>query len=74
MKFIRHDADRIGGEIELALLNKDIEKANTIHLSVQKGMLFLEDKITANPDFRILMTGCDDILAINWNLPFWKSL
>ncbi|MBK8564438.1 MAG: hypothetical protein IPN76_14150 [Saprospiraceae bacterium] len=41
MKYMRLDADRIGEEIELALLNGDVEKANSIHLSVQRGMMMV---------------------------------
>ena len=63
MKYIRLDADQIGEEIELALLNDDIEKAGSVHLLVQKGMMLLREMIISNPDFSILMSGCDDILA-----------
>jgi hypothetical protein len=62
MIFIRLDADSIGDKIELALLNGDISLANKIHLSVQKGIRLLKKTVQENPNFTILMIGCDDIL------------
>lgn len=62
MKFIRLDADSIGDKIELALLNGDISLANKIHNSVQEGIHLLKKTIQENPNFSILMIGCDDIL------------
>lgn len=64
MKFIRIDADNIGDQIELALMNNDIEKAKEIASSVENFMRELKKKLTLNPDFKILMAGCDDILLV----------
>lgn len=64
MKFIRIDADNIGDQIELALMNNDIEKAKEIASSVEQFMRELKAKLMLNPDFKILMAGCDDVLLI----------
>lgn len=61
-KFIRLDADNIGDKIEFALLNNEIESANSIHDSVQRGIQALQRILNSDSRFKILMTGCDDLL------------
>jgi hypothetical protein len=60
--FVRLDADNIGDDIELALVNDDIDLANNIHKKIQKGILMLIQQLEENSEVKILMTGCDDIL------------
>lgn len=58
--YVRVDADSVGDQIELALLEGDTEKAQIIHNQVQESMKEL--RIFAERNFgEILMQGCDDI-------------
>jgi len=62
LKFIRLDVDNVGDKIELALLNNDLAKANSIHSIVQQGIAELRNVLVDSLGFEILMAGCDDIL------------
>jgi uncharacterized protein YjbI with pentapeptide repeats len=58
--FVRVDADSVGDQIELALLEGDTAGAQIIHNHVQESMKEL--RIFAEQNFgEILMQGCDDI-------------
>lgn len=59
--FVRLDGDNIGEKIELALINSDVEKAQSIHNVVQASIESVKLEIE-NYGYKILMSGCDDIL------------
>lgn len=58
--YVRVDADSIGDQIELALLEGDTAKAQMIHDQVQESMKELRIFVERNFG-EILMHGCDDI-------------
>lgn len=60
--FIRLDADNIGDNIELNLLNSDYKKAQDIHNKIQTSMNHILEYIGTLESVIILMRGCDDIL------------
>jgi len=60
--YIRIDVDNAGDEIELALMNSDYKKAQSVHYKIQENINLVLNKIKVNDSIVILMTGCDDIL------------
>jgi hypothetical protein len=77
-KYIRMDADKIGDNIELALLEENISKATEIHSSVQLALKQIKEKLSVIASLEFLMVGCDDILyridSGKFNIETIKSL
>ena len=58
--YVRLDVDNVGDNIELALLQANLVRAQQIHDSIQTALADIQKVLRFNCD--ILMQGCDDIL------------